>query len=74
MFKKVISAFTLCFTVLRYEGIHRGQLALVQVNNTVLCYDKNGNPNSIGQLREQGGALVDEEGRMVVNSSDLNRN
>lgn len=40
--KKVISAFTLCFTVLRYEGIHRGQLALVQVNNTVLCYHKNG--------------------------------
>lgn len=24
-----------------------------------LCYDKDGNPNSIGQLRNQGGALVD---------------
>ena len=24
-----------------------------------LCYDKDGNPNSIGQLRSQGGALVD---------------
>lgn len=25
-----------------------------------LCYDKDGNPNSIGQLRNQGGALVDQ--------------
>ena len=24
-----------------------------------LCYDKDGNPNSIGQLRQEGGALVD---------------